>query len=101
MSLSAQPMNQAREALLEAAREKVGLLRAVKEQARKISDLEREVQRQASARAQAERALTDSRNEVKALRAQLPDDATVRAFQDLEQYLSAPSESNPELRIAA
>ena len=101
MSFSAQTLMQAREMLLEAARQKMTLLRHIREQGRKIADLEREVQKQTSMCATSQQLLSDARCEIKALRAQLPDEATQRAFDDLSQYLTAPSEMHPELRIAA
>ena len=39
--------------------------------------------------------------EAEALRSQLPDEATQRAFDELSQYLTAPSEVRSGLRIAA
>jgi septal ring factor EnvC (AmiA/AmiB activator) len=101
MSFSAQTLMQARDVLQEAARQKMTLLRHIREQGRKIGDLEREVQKQTSMCATAQQMLSDARSEIKALRAQMPDEATQRAFDDLVQYLSAPSEMHPELRLAA
>jgi septal ring factor EnvC (AmiA/AmiB activator) len=101
MSFSAQTLMQAREMLQEAARQKMTLLRHIREQGRKIADLEREVQKQTSMYSTAQQVLADARCEIKALRAQLPDEATQRAFDDLSQYLTAPSEMHPELRMAA
>jgi septal ring factor EnvC (AmiA/AmiB activator) len=101
MSFSAQSLMQARDVLEEAARQKMILLRHIREQGRKIADLEREVQKQTSMCATAQQMLCDARSEIKALRAQIPDEATQRAFDDLVQYLTAPSEMHPELRMAA
>lgn len=99
--ISAQTMIQAREALMTLASEKITLQGQLKEQAKKIADLEREVQKQASAAAEAREALTDAKREIEALRAQMPDDATIRAHESLVDYLTAPSEEHPLLRIAA
>ena len=101
MSFTANTLNTAREALIEAATQKISLLGQIKEQGRKITDLEREVQKQMTARSQAEQALASARLEIEALRNQLPDDATKSAFNSLVQFLSAPAETHPELRIAA
>ena len=101
MSMNAQSLGRARENLVSLGHEKLVLVSQVQEQKRKISDLEREVQRQATARAQAERLAVDLKNENEALRAQIPDEATVRAYNDLVQYMTAPSSTHPEIRIAA
>ncbi|HLL88077.1 MAG TPA: hypothetical protein VK324_02125 [Tepidisphaeraceae bacterium] len=100
-ALFAAPLNQAREQLVVAAEERLTLLGQLKEQGRKIAELEREVQKQASAAAQAQAALADAKREIEALRAQLPDAATVNAFEALNEFLSAPAEMHPALRIAA
>ena len=54
MKITADILEQAREALVDATNQKITLISAIKEQGRKIVDLEREVQRQMNARAQAE-----------------------------------------------
>jgi septal ring factor EnvC (AmiA/AmiB activator) len=100
-AMFAAPLTQARQALMVAAEEKLVLLGQLKEQGRKISELEREVQKQSTAAAQAQAALADAKREIEALRSQLPDDATVNAFNALSEFLSAPAEVAPALRIAA
>ena len=101
MSITAQPLAQARESLISLAQERISLVTQVKEQGRKISDLEREVQKQATLKSQAEQALVDARREIEALRAQVPDEATQNAFRDLVQFLTSPAETHPALRLAA
>ena len=101
MSISAQSLTQAREALIAAATQKLSLLAQLKEQGRKITELEREVQKQMTLRDQAEQALADARREIDALRGQMPDDATLNAYHNLVEYLTTPSELNPQLRVAA
>jgi septal ring factor EnvC (AmiA/AmiB activator) len=101
MSMSAQSLTQAREALISAATEKLSLLAQLKEQGRKITELEREVQKLATSYSQAQQSLVDARNEIEALRAQLPDAATINAYEALVDYMTAPAEVHPELRIAA
>ena len=101
MSFNAQTLRQAREGLVSLSQERVSLVQQVKEQGRKISDLEREVQRQATLKSQAEQALVEARREIEALRAQIPDEATQIAYRDLVEHLTSASETNPALRIAA
>ena len=101
MSISADTLNQAREALVAAYQQNVSLVAQIKEQGRKIVDLEREVQKQMNCRAQAEQALAAIKIEVEALRTQVPSDATISAYNALEQFLGAPAEENPGLRLAA
>jgi chromosome segregation ATPase len=101
MKITADILEQAREALVDATTQKITLLAAVKEQGRKIVELEREVQRQMTRREQAEQALQAARIEIEALRTQIPSEATQSAFENLTQYLAAPAEIHPELRIAA
>lgn len=101
MSMSAQTLTQAREALVTAATQKLSLLAQLKEQGRKITELEREVQKLATSFSQAQQSLVDARNEIESLRAQLPDAATVNAYEALVDYMTAPAEVHPELRIAA
>jgi septal ring factor EnvC (AmiA/AmiB activator) len=101
MSMNATALQQAREFLQEGATQRITLLRHIKEQGRKITDLEREVQKQMTLRDQAEQALAEARNENEALRGQLPDDATLNAYHTLVEYLTQPSELNPQLRVAA
>lgn len=94
-------LTQAREALVVAAEQKHALQVEVNNQARKISDLEREVQKLASILSKTKQELVAVRQENEHLRSQLPDEATQRAFDDLTQYLISPVEVRPELRIAA
>ena len=54
MSFSSEILDQAREALIDAATQKLTLVGAIKEQGRKIAELEREVQKQMTGRVQAE-----------------------------------------------
>jgi septal ring factor EnvC (AmiA/AmiB activator) len=99
-ALFAAPLTQAREQLIVAAEERLTLIGQLKEQGRKIADLEREVQKQTAAASQAQAALADARREIEALRAQLPDAATVNAFEALNEFLAAPAETHPALRIS-
>jgi septal ring factor EnvC (AmiA/AmiB activator) len=99
--ISAQTLTQAREAMIEAATQRLSLLQQLKEQGKKIVELEREVQKLATNFSQAQQALVDAKNEIEALRAQLPDAATINAYERLVDYMSAPSDVHPELRIAA
>ena len=99
--ISAQTLTQAREAMIEAATQRLSLLQQLKEQGQKIVELEREVQKLATNFSQAQQALVDAKNEIEALRAQLPDAATINAYERLVDYMSAPSDVHPELRIAA
>ena len=101
MSFSSEILEQAREALIESASQRLTLVGAIKEQGRKIAELEREVQKQQTGRVQAEAQVAELKREVEAIRAMIPDDATVNAFEALTQFLSAPAAVHPELRIAA
>jgi hypothetical protein len=91
----------AREALIASNQQNQVLFTQLQDQARKIADLEREVQRQASAASTARQALAAAHVEIEALRAQLPDAATQSAYDSLVDYLSSPSETRQSLRIAA
>jgi septal ring factor EnvC (AmiA/AmiB activator) len=101
MSMSSQALTQAREFLRTGAAERITLLQHIKEQGRKITDLEREVQKQMTLRDQAQQSLAEARKEIDAIRGQLPDDATLNAYHALVEYLTSPSELNPQLRVAA
>ena len=101
MKITADILEQARECLVETTQQKITLIAAIKEQGRKIFDLEREVQKQMTRREQAEQALAAARTEIEALRTQVPSDAAQNAFESLTQFLAAPAEIHPELRIAA
>src|SRR4030095_6084210 len=95
MSISAQTLTQAREALIEAATQRLSLLQQIKEQGKKIIELEREVQKLATNFSQAQQALVDARSEIEALRAQLPDAATINAYERLVDYMTAPADIHP------
>ena len=101
MKITADILEQAREALVDANTQKITLLAAIKEQGRKITDLEREVQRQMTAREAAEQALQAARIEIDALRTQIPTERAQNAFESLTQYLASPAEIHPSLRVAA
>ncbi|MEA2735859.1 MAG: hypothetical protein QOE14_2310 [Humisphaera sp.] len=101
MSFSAQILQQARETLIESTTQRLALVGAIKEQGRKIAELEREVQKQQTGRVQAEAQVAELKREVDALRSMIPDDATVNAFEALTQFLQSPAEVHPALRIAA
>lgn len=99
--ITAQPLSQAREALMTLTEQNNVLVGQLKEQGRKICELEREVQKQSTSAAQAEHALRAARMEIEALRGQIPDSATQNAFEALQQFLAAPCDVHPALRIAA
>ena len=99
--ITSQTLTQARESLVLSSEQKHSLQVQVNNQARKIAELEREVQKLASSLSHTQQHLTEAKQEIAALRSQLPDEATQRAFDDLTQYLTAPSEVRGELRIAA
>lgn len=101
MSFSSEILEQARENLIESASQRLMLVGAIKEQGRKISELEREVQKQQTGRVQAEARAAELKREVEALRSMIPDDATVSAFEALTQFLAAPAEDHPVVRMAA
>ncbi len=101
MTITADSLTQAREALIAFSRQKFALLTQIHDQSRKIYDLEREVQKQATAAARAQDALASARIEIEALRSMVPDEDAQRAFESLTQFLSAPAQSQPELRVAA
>ena len=101
MPFTAQALNQARETLVQYAQEKRSLMQKVRDFSQKIADLEREVQKQATAATTAQHALANARVEIEALRAQLPDEATRRAFDALTQHLAEPADTYEALRIAA
>jgi septal ring factor EnvC (AmiA/AmiB activator) len=101
MPFTAQALIQARETLIQNAREKRSLLQKVRDFSQKISDLEREVQKHATAATVAQQALANARVEIEALRAQLPDEATRRAFDALTQHLAEPADGYEAMRVAA
>lgn len=100
-TINAQTLSQARQALASLSQQNLILVGQLKEQGRKIVDLEREVQKQSTSAAQSQQALRAAQIELEAIRAQLPDDATISAFDALQQYLASPAEINPAIRIAA
>ena len=99
--ISTPTLTQAREALIVAAEQKLTLQSQVNNQARKITDLEREVQSLASNFSRTQQELIAAKQEIQSLRSQLPDEATQRAFDDLTQYLTTPAETRSQLRMAA
>jgi septal ring factor EnvC (AmiA/AmiB activator) len=101
MSITAPSLNQAREALNTLAQQRQQLVYTVQQQGKKIVDLEHEVQRMATALSSAQQQLADARIEIEALRSQIPDHETVRAFDDLVEYMSGAADAQPALRIAA
>jgi arginine deiminase len=101
MSITANTLIQARQVLVTNAQEKLGFMAQLREQSAKIADLEREVQKQATAASQAQQALANAQVEIQALRSMIPDEATLRAFEQLTQCLAAPAQSYSDLRIAA
>src|SRR4051812_12451612 len=88
--MNAQTLNQARQNLVLGAQQRQALADEVKEQKRKIADLEREVQTQAAAAEQARAALNDALCKIESLRAKIPDDAPRRAYEGLVECLTAP-----------
>jgi len=101
MSIPAQILTQAREALAASDARRRTLVAQLREQSQKISDLELEVQRQAMALTRSREDLASARTEIDNLRAQLPDAETKQAFGSLANYLATPSEPEAELSIAA
>lgn len=101
MVFTAQALTQARETLVQYAREKRMLLKQVRDFSQKIADLEREVQKQSTAATTAQLSLANARVEIEALRAQLPDEATRQAFDALSRHLAEPADSYEALRLAA
>lgn len=102
MSLNAQSLKQARQALENSDRERQFLVAQVREQGRKIVELENEVQRQANLLSYTQQLLADAKREIEALRAELPDAATVQAYEDLCRYLACPeSQRTGLMRVAA
>lgn len=99
--INAQTLTQARESLVVSAEQRHSLQVQVNNQSRKITELEREVQKLSNTLSQSQQALAGARQEIEALRSQLPDEATQRAFDELTQFLTAPNEVRAELRIAA
>jgi len=101
-TLTAQTLVAARETLIAISRENADLLVQMRDQARKIMDLEREVQIQATAASQARHALVEAQAETEAVRAQLPDQATLNAFEALSDCMTTPVQSTSQpMRVAA
>ena len=101
MAITAPSLVQAREALNGLAQQRQQLVYTVQQQGKKIVDLEHEVQRMATALSAARQQLADARIEIEALRSQIPDHDTIRAFDDLVEYMSGTAESQQSLRLAA
>ena len=99
--ISAPTLAQARETLINGQQQRLVLLENLREQCEKIADLEQEVQDLATDLSRTRQSLVDAQNEIEALRAQLPDAATMAAYNDLVQFLTNKEETHPELRIAA
>jgi hypothetical protein len=101
VSITAPSLVQAREALLGLTQQRQELFQTVQRQGKKIVDLENEVQRMATALASAQQYLADAKIEIQSLRTQIPDSATVRAYEDLVDHLSGSEESFSPIRLAA
>ena len=101
MSITAPSLLQAREALNTLTQQRQQLVYTVQQQGKKIVDLEHEVQRMATALSSAQQQLADARIEIESLRSQIPDHATVRAFDDLVEYMSGAADAQQPLRLAA
>jgi septal ring factor EnvC (AmiA/AmiB activator) len=101
MAITAPSLVQAREALNGLAQQRQQLVYTVQQQGKKIVDLEHEVQRMATALSAARQQLADARIEIEALRSQIPDHDTIRAFDDLVEYMSGTAEAQLPLRLAA
>lgn len=101
MSISAQTLMQAREALIASGHQKLVLMSQVKDQARRIDELERQLNEQRQAYTQLEQALADTESELQKTKNQLPDDATHNAFEALVQFLAAPAQTGGDFRAAA
>jgi septal ring factor EnvC (AmiA/AmiB activator) len=101
MAITAPSLVQAREALNGLAQQRQQLVYTVQQQGKKIVDLEHEVQRMATALSAARQQLADARIEIEALRSQIPDHDTIRAFDDLVEYMSGTAEAQQPLRLAA
>jgi septal ring factor EnvC (AmiA/AmiB activator) len=101
MIITAQTLMQARESLIAAGHKQVMLMQQIKDQARRIAELEREIQQQVNARAQVEQTLAEVQADLEATKAQLPDESTEQAFEWLVQFLAAPAEHMGKMRVAA
>ena len=94
-------LTQAQQTLGVVLQQRVVLQRQVSDQSIKIAEMEQEIQRLSSLLSQTQQQLITSREEASALRSQLPDEATVRAFNDLTEYLCHLTQAQPEMRMAA
>ena len=101
MAITAPSLISAREALNALTQQRQQLVYTVQQQGKKIVDLEHEVQRMATALSSAQQALADAKIEIDALRSQIPDFETVRAYENLVEYMSGAADTQPVLRIAA
>lgn len=101
MLITAPSLVSARDALNALAQQRQQLVFTVQQQGKKIVDLEHEIQRMATALSSAQQQLADAKIEIQALRSQIPDHATVRAFDDLVEYMSGTAEVQPSVRLAA
>jgi chromosome segregation ATPase len=101
MSITAPSLVQAREALGNLTYQRQQLFQTVQQQGKKIVDLENEVQRMATALASAQQFLADAKIEIQSLRTQIPDAATLRAYDDLVEHLSGSEEALAPVRLVA
>lgn len=101
MPITAPSLISAREALNSLTLQRQQLVYTVQQQGKKIVDLENEVQRMATALSSAQQQLADARIEIDALRTQIPDHATVRAYDDLVESMTGATDVQVPLRIAA
>jgi septal ring factor EnvC (AmiA/AmiB activator) len=101
MAITAPSLIQAREALGTLTYQRQQLFQTVQQQGKKIVDLENEVQRMATALASSQQNLADAKIEIQSLRSQLPDAATVRAYEDLVEHLSGTDEAISPVRLVA
>ena len=101
MAITAPSLVQAREALSSLTQQRQQLLITVNQQGKKIVDLEHEIQRMASALAVAQQQVADAKVEIESLRTQIPDFATVRAYEDLVEHMSGQNPTENTFRIAA
>ena len=98
MPITAQPLLQARDTLVSFLRDKQQLVGQLREQGQKIVDLEQEVQRLANVLIDTQNQLGNARAEIDGLRAQLPDEATYRAFDALLSFMAS-TESTDQIEL--
>ena|SRR5581483_8722063 len=101
MSISAQTLMQAREALIASGHQKLVLMSQIKDQDRRIEELEAQLNDQRQVCNQLEQTLAETQNELQKTKNQLPDDATYNAFEALVQFLAAPAQTGGDRRAAA